>query len=113
MPVPIGPFADAAEAAIVMTSEPVSACPRCGDGAIRALGDARSSLHWYHCGNCDHLWAAKLAWMTGHPASVSLRRGVSAILSDPWRRLSRGMRRQLPAMAGAAVAGPVGFKVKP
>jgi hypothetical protein len=50
--------------------------------------------------------------MTEPSRAVSSRRGVGGFLSDPWKRLSQGVRRHL-ATNRAAVPGPVGFRVKP
>lgn len=33
-------------------------CPRCAGGIIRPLGDASSTLQWFTCQNCQHVWAA-------------------------------------------------------
>jgi CheY-like chemotaxis protein len=35
----------------------VSPCPRCGGDALRELGTAGSSLHWYTCAACLFTWA--------------------------------------------------------
>jgi CheY-like chemotaxis protein len=31
-------------------------CPRCGDAKVRNLGNARSTLSWYACSTCQHVW---------------------------------------------------------
>jgi len=31
-------------------------CPRCGSKTTTALGDAGSTLAWYACPTCKHVW---------------------------------------------------------
>jgi hypothetical protein len=68
-------------AGVITVAEPLSTCPRCRDGAIRALGDVRSSLEWYHCRGCDRVWAAKRSMRPPPPVLISSRWGLRALVS--------------------------------
>jgi len=37
-------------------------CPRCGDRITESLGPVNSSLDWFRCVLCRHIW-------TSHPAA--------------------------------------------
>ena len=62
-------------------------CPRCRDAAVSPLGMAASTLSWFSCNECEHVWAARepapateVAVPAAAPRSQASTRGSKQIL---------------------------------